>query len=506
MYNKCITVGENMKKVAVIGAGPGGLASAMLLAVKGYDVQVFEKNNVIGGRNAKLTLGEYQFDVGPTFFSMPHILEELFEAAGRDLHDYMDLVELDPMYDLIFEDQKVTMYRDPERMTSELSEQFPGSEEGYHRFMNETRKRMNALMPMLQNRHHRLIDYVRPRTLKALPHLALGKSLHGVLSQYFKDERLKLAFTFQAKYLGMSPWECPGAFSILSYMEHEYGVFHPVGGVNQISNSMARVVQEYGGQIHLNRGISKLITNGKSVTGIQLEDGEEVQADEVIVNADFAQAMDQLVDQSNLKKYKREKLEKKKYSCSTFMMYLGIDGEIDLPHHSIIFSDDYRKNVEEVTKSLDLSEDPSIYVHNASITDPTLAPKGKTALYVLAPVPNNFSEIDWEQEKGTFRNLVLDVLKDKGGITISEDQIEEEKILTPKGWEQDYNVYRGATFNLGHQLSQMMYFRPHNRFNELDHCWIVGGGTHPGSGLPTILESARITANWLSETGEVKQA
>lgn len=503
MYNKAV---RDIRKIIIIGAGPGGLATAMLLSAKGFDVHVYEKQSQVGGRNVALTLGEYRFDVGPTFFSMPHILEELFQAADRKLEDYMNLKELDPMYDLFFPDKQLTMYRDSEKMNQQINIHFPGDEQGYTRFMNDTRKRMNALMPMLQNRHHRLVDYIRPRTLKALPYLALGKSLYGVLSDYFSSEQLKLAFTFQAKYLGMSPWECPGAFSILSFMEHEYGVFHPIGGVNQISETMAEVVKEHGGKIHLNSGVKKLSLSGKKVTGIQLEDGSSIDADDVVVNADFAHAMEHLVEEPVLKKYSSENLANKKYSCSTFMMYLGVNEEINLPHHSIIFSEDYKQNVEEITQSMKLSADPSIYIHNASITDPTLAPTGKSALYVLAPVPNNFSEIEWDTMKYQFRSLILQQIYNRTGINLTEEIIEVEKILTPRGWEEDYSVYKGATFNLGHQLSQMMYFRPHNRFNELKNCWIVGGGTHPGSGLPTILESARITANWLAEGEEVKNA
>jgi phytoene desaturase len=200
-----------------------------------------------------------------------------------------------------------------------------------------------------------------------------------------------------------------------------------------------------------------------------------------------------------LKKYTPEKLEKKKYSCSTFMMYLGLDKKYDLSHHTIVFSKDYKKNVEEITNTRMLSADPSIYIQNASVTDPTLAPEGKSALYILAPVPNNFSEIGWEQEQETFRELVLDIIEEKTEFKDLRSHIVEEKLLTPIGWEKDYSVYKGATFNLGHQLSQMMIFRPHNKFEELENCWLVGGGTHPGSGLPTILESARITTNGIFE-------
>ncbi|MBA2174375.1 phytoene desaturase [Halobacillus locisalis] len=488
-----------MKKIAVVGAGPGGLSASMILASKGYDVQVYEKQGYVGGRNGHFSLGEYTFDIGPTFLSMPHIMEEIFQMAGRDVHDYMDLIELSPMYELQFDGKRVPMFRDRRKMLNVIREHFPGNEVGYQRFMKETRDKMQALLPLLQTRHHRMTDYVSKRALSALPKLSLGKSVYDVLSQYFDDEKLKIAFTFQAKYLGMSPWECPGAFAILSYMEHEWGVFHPRGGVNQLSKSMARVTEEHGGQIHLNNGVSKVHIENKKVVGLQLESGEEVVADEYIINADFAQAMNHLVDDTHLKKYKSDRMEKKKYSCSTFMIYVGLDKKYDMPHHTILFAEDYRKNVNEMTKDLVLSDEPSIYIHNASVTDDTLAPEGHSAVYILAPVPNNYSEIDWDEKQETFKQLIYDELEKKTGFSDIRDHIVVEKVLTPKQWQTDHHVHKGATFSLGHQLSQMMYFRPHNRFQELEHCWLVGGGTHPGSGLPTILESARITTGWIRE-------
>ncbi|MCA1054978.1 phytoene desaturase [Rossellomorea aquimaris] len=488
------------KRIIVVGAGPGGLAASMLLASKGYDVHVYEKQPYVGGRNAEISLGDFKFDMGPTFLSMFHIVEELFAAADRDPADYMEMVELHSMYDLIFENRKLTMSKDKDRMKAEIEHHFPGNGEGYERFMNETARKMEALTPVLQSKMDRFMHLFQPKVLKALPELEVNRSLYDVLSRYFTEEELKLAFTFQSKYLGMSPWECPGAFSILSYMEHAYGIFHPIGGVNRLSHAMARVTEECGGYIHTGCGVKSLWTDGRKVKGVTLENGERVEADEVIINSDFAHAMTNLVGPKQLKKYSPKKLEKKKYSCSTFMLYLGLDTVYeDMPHHTIVFSKDYQKNVEEITKLKILSEDSSLYIQNAGVTDPTLAPEGKSTLYVLAPVPNNFSGIDWESEKETFRRLILDTVEAKTGFKDLEKHIEVEKMITPNNWEQDIHVYKGATFNLGHQLSQMMVFRPHNRFEELDSCWLVGGGTHPGSGLPTILESARITVNGILE-------
>lgn len=492
------------KKIAVIGAGPGGLAAAMLLSSKGYQVDVYEKNETVGGRNAAIELGDYRFDMGPTFLSMIHIVDELFEAVGRNMHDYMDLVELPEMYELTFEGKrKLGMTRNREEMKRRIEEAYPGNSEGYDQFLQESARKLAALTPILQSRMDKLIHYMRPSVLKALPELEVGKTLYDVLSRYFDEEELKLAFTFQSKYLGMSPWECPGAFSILSYMEHAYGIYHPIGGVNQLSQSMAKVTEEMGGKIHLGQGVQKFLLDGKKVTGLLLESGEKVEVDEVVVNGDFGHVMTNLVDKGILKKYSSENLEKKKYSCSTFMLYLGLDKKYDLPHHSIVFAKDYKTNVEEITHSRKLSADPSIYIQNASVTDPTLAPEGQSALYILAPVPNNDSQIGWQDEQQAFRDLVLKIIEEKTEFKDLSKHIVVEKMITPVQWEQDLAVYKGATFNLGHQLSQMMVFRPHNKFEELDGVWLVGGGTHPGSGLPTILESARIVTNGiLAEEGK----
>jgi phytoene desaturase len=208
--------------------------------------------------------------------------------------------------------------------------------------------------------------------------------------------------------------------------------------------------------------------------------------------------MTHLVDDGVLKKYSRERVEKMQYSCSTYMLYLGLDKLYDFPHHSIIFSSDYRGNIEDIFSKRRLSDEISFYVRNASVTDKTLAPEGKSNVYILVPVPNNKSGIDWSKEEDGMRNKVLETIEKRTPMKDIREHIVAEKSITPAGWERDYSVYAGATFNLAHNMGQMMYFRPRNRFEELTNCYIVGGGTHPGSGLPTIYESGRIAANLIS--------
>jgi phytoene desaturase len=483
------------KRVVVVGAGPGGLTAAMILASKGYHVDVYEKHAAVGGRNAALKLGDYTFDTGPTFLMMRFILEQVFDLCGRSVDDYLDIRSLDPLYRLIFgPGREFLPTRDHERMREQTDRLFPGNFKGYERFMEYEARKYARLEPCLRVPYGDLTSMVSPNLIRALPYLDAHKSLIQHLGTFFDDDTLKLAFTFQAKYLGMSPWQCPGLFSMIAYIEHSGGIHHPIGGLNRISHAMAKVVEEEGGHIHLSTPVKKLDVRDGRAVGIVLESGDTVGADHVVLNADFGHAMNYLVDRRHLRKWTPETLEKKGLSCSIFMLYLGVDRTYDLPHHNIFFAADYRENIRQIAEKLVLPPDPSFYVQNACVTDPTLAPKGKSTIYVLVPVPNTRGRVDWLRERATYRDLVVRLLETRAGLTDISKHIEVEHVTTPQEWEDDYSVYRGAVFNLAHGIDQMLYFRPHNEFEDVKGCYLVGGGTHPGSGLPTIYESGRISA------------
>ncbi|MBN1823183.1 MAG: phytoene desaturase [Endomicrobiales bacterium] len=492
------------KKVIIVGAGPGGLTAGMLLSHRGFDVEIIEKEKQVGGRNAAIELGGYTFDTGPTFLMMNFILEEMFEMAGRKLEDYVTVKRLEPMYRLNFGDFEFLPVTDREEMKKRIEKLFPGNASGYDKFLKREKARYEKMYPCLK------VDYSNWRTLlsknllKALPYLSLGRSLFGNLGDYFRPENLKLSFTFQAKYIGMSPWECPAAFTMIPYIEHSFGVYHVMGGLNRISHAMKKVVEEEGGRVRLGVRVIKLLVEKGKAKGVELDSGERLFADEVIINADFAHAMSTLAEAGVLKKYSRENLSKKRYSCSTFMLYLGLDKKYDIPHHNIFFSSEYRKNIEDIFYNKKLSDNMSFYVQNACVTDPSLAPQGGSTIYVLVPVANNTAAIDWETEKAAYREKVLDALAKRTELKDIKRHIKVEKVIMPQDWENSYNVYLGATFNLAHNLAQMMYFRPHNKFEEIGNCWLVGGGTHPGSGLPTIYESGRITSGMISSKYGVK--
>jgi phytoene desaturase len=485
------------KKVLIIGAGPGGLTAAMILARRGFEVTVFEKEAGVGGRNAPIRLNGYLFDTGPTFLMMNFTLKEMFAEAGREAEDYITVKRLEPMYRLKFPDFDIFPTGNQQHMQQQLSELFPGSEGGYARFLKTERKRFEVLFPCLQKPYSTFFDLCSPHLLRALPHMSLGRSMFGQLGSYFAQDPLKLAFTFQAKYLGMSAWDCPAAFTMVPYIEHGHGIYHVIGGLNAISLGMQKVCEELGVNIRTSTPVRRLIIENRKISAVELESGERCSADDYIINADFSHAMNNLCAPGELRKYTPKKFDSLSYSCSIFMIYLGVDKVYDIPHHTIVFARDYKTNVDEIFKSMRLSTDNSFYVQNASITDPTLAPQGKSTLYILAPVPNNRSGIDWGAEKDRFKESILDQVAARTELKDLREHIEAEKVITPKNWEQDYNVYLGATFNIGHNLSQMLYFRPRNRFEEFSNCYLAGGGTHPGSGLPTIYESARISANLL---------
>lgn len=484
-------------KALIIGAGPGGLAAALLLARGGLQVHVIERLPRVGGRCSAIEADGFRFDLGPTFFLYPAVLERIFKLIGRDLHAEIPMVRLDPQYRIAFGGGgQLDCTPNVAKLEEEVARISPTDAGNVRRFLSENRVKLEMFRPCLERPFLGWRDLIRWSLVKLLPILRPWKSLDRELARYFTDERVRLAFSFQSKYLGMSPFNCPSLFSILSFLEYEYGVWHPIGGCAAVSEGMARVARELGVTFSLGEEVTQVLFEGRRAVGIKTDAGEH-RADTLVINADFAQAMTKLVPDDIRRRWTDAKIAKKKFSCSTFMMYLGLEGEQrHVPHHTIHCAADYGTNLADIESRHVLSEDPSFYVQNAGVTDPTLAPKGQSTLYVLAPVTHQHANVDWSKEAPAFRSKLLRQLA-KIGLPDVEKRIRFEKIVTPADWESQYAVYRGATFNLAHTWTQMLHLRPRNRFEDVDGMYLVGGGTHPGSGLPVIYESARITSRLL---------
>lgn len=486
------------KQIIIVGAGPGGLATAILLAASGQRVRIIERLPFVGGRTSSIQAEGYTFDLGPTFFLYPQVLREIFAAAGANLDREVPMVRLDPQYRLIFETGgELRCTPNVAEMERQIAAISPADAPNFRRFLNENRVKLKAMMPCLQNAFLGWRDVVNLRLLKLLPMIRPHQSVDTYLKRFFADPRIRLALSFQSKYLGMSPFRCPSLFSILSFLEYEYGVFHPLGGCSALTQAMGRLAEKLGVRIDLGESVEEILFEGRRAVGVRTAAGTQ-RADAVVVNADFARAMTRLVPNSQRHRWSDAKIARKKFSCSTFMMYLGVEGTFDRPHHNIFIARDYERNLREIEDTHVLSEQPSFYVENPSVTDPSLAPRGHSALYVLAPVSHQHANIDWTRERAGFRARLLRRIAD-AGFAIDERQIRYERILTPADWDTRYEIHQGATFNLAHSLDQMLHLRPQNRFEEFDGMYLVGGGTHPGSGLPVIFESARISSRLLLE-------
>ncbi|MGI4957270.1 MAG: phytoene desaturase family protein [Janthinobacterium lividum] len=493
-----------MRPVSIIGAGPGGLAAAMLLSQAGADVTLFERHDRVGGRSGTIEApsshGRFHFDMGPTFFLYPRVLADIFATCGRRLEDVVELIRLDTHYDVIFEGgARISASSDIPRLQRSVALLSPEDAAAIPAFMADNRAKLAAFRPVLESPFNSAADLLKPEVLKSLRLLRPFTSVDQDLKRWFKDPRVRLGFSFQSKYLGMSPYRCPSLFTILAFMEYEFGIFHPRGGHGAIMRAMADAARQMGTKIKLGEPVREILFEGRRAVGVRTDAGI-TKADAVVVNADFLQAMTNLVPNGLRKRWNDRRIGRAKLSCSTFMLYLGIEGRLEnLAHHTIYLSEDYRRTLQDVEEGRVPPGEPCFYLQNACVTDPALAPPNHSTLYVLVPVGHERTGgIDWKTEAPKFRRLILDRLC-RAGVPDIEKRIVFEKMMTPDDWRDDLGVHRGAVFNLAHSLTQMLQFRPHNRYEDLDGVYLVGGGTHPGSGLPVIFEGARITAKLLAD-------
>ena len=507
------------RSIAIVGAGPGGLAAAALLAAAGARVTIYEARDRVGGRTARLTLSDngddFHFDLGPTFFLMPYVLEEIFNAAGQNLHEHAELIPLDPMYRLIIgrQDQPgqslepwtIDATADLQEMARRIAAIHPPDGLRFPRFIKDNRAKLAAAEPILRKPIRSPLDLVSRDGIAAARHIRPHHSVSSLLAKYFDHPATRLAVSFQSKYLGMSPHDCPSLFTILPFIEYEYGIWHPKGGCNALMNALASLCIDLGVNIKTNSPVQRIefdtSTPKPRATGLVIN-GEHIPCDHAVINADVSWALKNLVPESlRANTGTREtdtKLDNRKYSCSTCMLYLGIDGEVDLPHHTIYVSENYDENLQDIATGTNSTDDPSFYICNPSATDPTLAPPGKSALYILLPTSNLRSKDDWARDGERVREALYTQLARRAGLNDLKDRVRVEKFLTPDDWA-GMNINHGATFNLAHNLGQMLHKRPQHKLQGFDGLWLVGGGTHPGSGLPVIFLSSQITSRLLCE-------
>lgn len=483
-----------MNRIIVIGSGFGGLAEAVRLQARGFSVTIFEKREKVGGRAYQLVRDGYTFDMGPSLVTAPAIIRSVFEAAGRRMEDYLDLVPLNPFYRIYFHDGTSLDYTgDPAAMKREMAKFNPADAARYDHFFAATGKIYDAVItgglggtafPTWTS----LLKFV-PRAL------ALGglRPVYSMAKKYFRDERHRFIFSFHPLFIGGSPFRAPAIYSMIPYLEREGGVWFARGGMYSLVLAFARLFEELGGTIRTGVEVEEIVVENGAAVGVRTGDVVH-RADAVVSNGDVPWVYKNLVKPEHRRRWTDAALDRLHISMSCFLLYIGTSRRYpSLLHHTLILSKRYRELVRDIFDRKVLADDFSMYLHVPTRTDPSMAPPGGESMYVLVPVPHLGSGIDWKQAAGPFRDRVLRFLENDFGMTDLRRSIQVLEMFTPDDFEGDLRAFKGNAFSIEPRLTQSAFFRPHNRSEDIRRLYLVGAGTHPGGGVPGVLLSAEAT-------------
>ena len=483
------------KKAVIIGAGIGGLATSIFLAKNGYSVEIFEKNSAPGGRCGQFIRDGHRFDLGATMLMMPGIYRDVFSSLGIALFEREDIKPLDELYRIYFDNNdSLTFSKDQEKMMADLERIEKGSSGKSRKFVEKGYEIFRLGIDKLIARNFtNILQFANFRNLLLLIKLKTYISNYNYTKKFFRNERLRMAYTFQNIYVGQSPFRSPALFSMVPAAEIVEGSYFPAGGMFRIVEILLNEALENGVKIHYNMPVKSIRTSKNRAESVVFENGSEIESDIIIANADLPYVYRKLLpDQS-----KSRRIDRMKYSASAIGIHMAIDKQYpQLKHHSVFLSDDFRNGLDKIFKEKSVSKTPSFYLLAPAKTDPSAAPPGQDSLSFIigaGHVDSNYNQ-DWEMLKKQSRDAVIDRLK-KFGLTDIEDHIKFEMIYTPQSWENACNITRGSVFgSLAHNMMQMGYFRPHNRDNKYKNLYFVGGSTHPGNGIPNVLLSAKLVA------------
>jgi phytoene desaturase len=482
------------KNVIVIGAGIGGITAAIHLAKRGVHVTVIEKNARPGGRCDRISRDGHHFDTGPTLLVMPLLYEAEFAALGASMREMLDLQRVDPTYHLVFDDgRQLALTSDMKSMQEQLERFERGSFQGLLRYMQEGGRHYHiGIEKMVQPDFRKASDFFKISNLPLIHQVKPLTKHYANMSRYFDDPRLKAAFTFQDVYMGLSPFEAPATFSMMPYTELAHGVWYPRGGMVQIVEALMNLAREAGVEFVFNSSVEQVEVNGRSAKGVVVN-GQLLEADAVLANADLPYVYQNLLPQDG----EAKKLDRKRYSCSVISFFWGMDKTVEtLPPHTLFLADDYRENFERIIRDLSLPANPSLYIHAPARLDPSMAPHGQDTLIAIVPVGHmsKNGDQDWaglrdEARRHVFRRLSL------LGITDLESHIKFETTFTPLSWRKRYNLEKGSTHGLCHNITQLGYFRPDFQHPRYRNLYFTGASTRPGTGVPTAMVSGRQSAN-----------
>jgi phytoene desaturase len=496
-------------KAVVIGAGLGGLASAMRLGAKGYSVTLVDRLEGPGGRGSAILRDGHRFDLGPTIVTVPGVFRDLWAACGRDFDAEVDLRPLDPFYEIRWPDGSVFAARqDTAAMRAEVERLSPGEGRGYDRFLTDSRARYLFGFEDLGRRPmNRLWDLIK--VLPKFAWLRADRSVAAHAAKRFRDPRLQMAFSFHPLFIGGDPFRVTSMYILVSHLEKEFGVHYAIGGVEAIAKAMVRVVEDQGGLVRFKAEADEILIDKGRARGVRLTTGEILTADVVVSNADGGHTYERLLRNHSRKRWTDARLRRSRWSMGLFVWYFGTKGTkgmwSDVGHHTILNGPRYKGLIDDIFIRGRLADDMSLYVHRPSVTDPTVAPEGGDTFYALSPVPHlgHENKVEWNDMAETYRQRVQAVLEEQllPGL---ETHLAASEVFTPDTFRDRYLSPFGSGFSIEPRILQSAWFRPHNVSEEAKGLYLAGAGTHPGAGLPGVISSAEVLAQLVPDAERVR--
>jgi phytoene desaturase len=486
--------------VLIVGAGIGGLSTAIHLARNNYQVTVIEKNAFVGGRCGQIVKDGHYFDIGPTFLVFPEIYKQMFASFGEKLSDYLELLRVDPAQQICFDDNtKLFCTSNRKFLASQLEEFEPGSSQGFSRFMKAAQVfHRLSVEKIISQDFQNFSDYFNVSNLLPLLKSGALENHHLFIKRFFKNPKLQAAFSFHDTYIGLNPYTSPAVFSMFPYSEFTHGVWLPRGGMKQVTEALVTIAKKNGVVFKLNCPVHHLVTDQSKVIKVVTSAGCELTADVIVANADLPYVYSNLLPSSNYS----QRLKSNKYACSTITFFWGLKNVYpQLSTHNLFLAQNFKNSYDQVVNQHLVPQSPHFYVHAPTRTDINMAPIGQDTITVIVPVGHmtDSSSLSWSQETEKIRKFVIRRLE-KFGLKNITQNIKFEKIISPPQWQDQFNLSKGTTLGLHHNLSQMGYLRPHRQHSRFKNLYFVGSNTHPGSGVPTVMLSALFTASQIFKT------
>jgi phytoene desaturase len=483
---------QDRKHAVVIGSGFGGLAAAVRLGARGYRTTVLERLDQPGGRASVFRQDGFTFDAGPTIITAPFLFEDLWRLCGRSLSDDVDLRSLDLFYRIQFDDgTRLDCVADNESMRQQVARLSPDDLDGYDRFMRHSEAIFRIGFEELGAvPFNSLADMVR--TAPDLIRLGGLRSVYGAVSKFVRHPHLRFALSFHPLFVGGNPFSTTSVYCLISFLERRWGVHFAMGGTGALVRGLVSLIEGQGGAVRYDSEVAEITVEEGKATGVRLAGGEIIASDIVVSNADAAWTYEKLLAGTTRKRWSNRKIDRSHYSMSLFIWYFGTKRRYEeVPHHTILLGPRYRDLIRDIFDHKILAEDFSLYLHRPTATDPSLAPEGCDAFYVLSPVPHLDSGVDWSEKAESYRRAIARRLSETllPGL---EAEIVTSKMFTPQDFQDRLLSVKGAAFGFEPVLTQSAWFRPHNRSEDVRNLFLVGAGTHPGAGVPGVLSSARV--------------